>query len=372
MRTNNVLGILFSNSYDAALPELTAQRTMGSVPFGCRYRLIDFPLSGMVNAGITKVGVVTKSNYRSLMDHLGMGRAWDLSRSRQEGLVLLPPFVGAGAGGNQTRMEGLRSAMEFLRNSKEEYVVMSDCNTVCSLDYRALLHEHVERDTDGNTVTIACRRGKAPSLRTLRLELGAQGRAERLSISDEPTDDTLYSLNIVVLRKALLERLVNEAYSIQCGDYDILLRSRQSLRLFGAEITAYARTIDSMQSYYDASMELRDSDCRAALFDPGRPVLTKVLGTMPAVYGLHSGVKNCLVGDGCVIKGEARDSVIFRNVVIEEGASVRGCVLMQGTRVSAGVTLNCVITDKSVVINPGKLIMGDRNFPVYLGKKIVV
>ena len=333
MRTNNVLGILFSNSFDHALPELTALRTMGSVPFGSRYRLIDFPLSGMVNFGITKVGVVTKGNYRSLMDHLGMGKAWDLSR-KNEGLMLLPPFVGAGAGGNETRIEGLRSAGEFLANSKEEFVVMSDCNLVCNLDYRALMQEHLN---SGAQLTIAYKNG--------------------------------VSLNTFVLRKALLERMVRECND--CGDFEHAAREI-SLRVHRAEITAYAKVIDNLQSYYDLNMELLQLNIQQALFDDARPVLTKIHDDMPAIYGLHAMAKNCLVADGCHIKGEVKNSVLFRGVVIEEGATVRNCVLMNGTYVSKDVTLDSVITDKAVTIKPGKTLMGAQNYPIYLGKKIVV
>jgi glucose-1-phosphate adenylyltransferase len=130
--------------------------------------------------------------------------------------------------------------------------------------------------------------------------------------------------------------------------------------------------IDSLQSYYDMNLELLGPACRRALFDPARPVLTKVQDDMPAIYGLHCAAKNCLVADGCVIKGEARGSVLFRGVVVEEGARVRGCVLMQGTRVGAGAQLESVITDKAVTIRPGKILTGAANFPIYLGKKIVV
>jgi len=333
MRKNNVLGILFSNSFDHALPELTALRTMGSVPFGSRYRLIDFPLSGMVNFGITKVGVVTKGNYRSLMDHLGMGKAWDLSR-KNEGLMLLPPFVGAGAGGNETRMEGLRSAGEFLANSKEEFVIMSDCNLVCILDYRKLMQEHLE---SGAELTIAYKNG--------------------------------VSLGSFVLRKALLERIVRECDD--CGDFEKAARAI-SLRVHQAEITAFAKVINSLQSYFDLSMELLNPNIQQALFDASRPVLTKIHDDMPAIYGLHSRVSNCLVADGCTIKGEVQNSVLFRGVVIEEGATIRNCVLMNGTYISAGVTLDSVITDKTVTLKPGKTLMGAANYPIYLGKKIVV
>ena len=368
MRTNNVLGILFSNSYDHALPELTGPRTMGSVPFGSRYRLIDFPLSSMVNFGITKIGIVTKANYRSLMDHLGTGKAWDLSR-KNEGLILLPPFVGQGAGGNQTRVEGLCSAMEFLRHSKEEYVVMGDCNAVCNLDYRKLWESHLATGAD---VTIACKQGLAPKLNSMCLALDGTGRVTGIHRGGDCGADALYSLNIFVLRKALLERLIRQAASENHSDYELIKRNLGSLRVHGVEVTGFARVIDSLQSYYGLSMELLEPEVQRALFDPSRPVLTKIQDDMPAIYGLNSVVQNCLVADGCVIKGEVRGSVLFRGVVIEEGAAVRNCVLMPGTYVSAGVTLESVIADKAVFFKPGNTLMGAANFPVYLGKGIVV
>ena len=375
MRTNNVLGILYSNAYDGALPEMTGQRTMGSVPFGGRYRLIDFPLSSMVNAGISKVGVITKTNYRSLLDHLGMGKPWDLAR-KHESLVILPPFVGAGTGGNQTRLAGLRSARDFLKNSKEEYVIMSDCNVVCSLDYRALLERHFASSAD---LTIACREGAAPKIDSLRLRLGDGGRVTGVRLSsgsagmrgDMPAEDALHALNIFVLRKALLERLIREAGEDDT-DYGFFRRSVSNLRAHAARITGYARVIDGLQSYYDVNLDLLGSDNRASLFDPARPVLTKVQDDMPTIYGLNSDVKNCLVADGCQLRGKAEGCVIFRNVIIEEGAVARGCVLMQGTYVSADASLTHVITDKSVVIKPGKALMGAANYPVYLGKQIVI
>ena len=368
MRTNNVLGILYSNAYDEALPEMTGQRTMGSVPFAGRYRLIDFPLSSMVNAGISKVGVITKSNYRSLMDHLGMGKPWDMAR-KHESLVILPPFVGAGTGGNQTRLEGLRSAQEFLRNSKEEYVIMSDCNAVCNMDYRALLNRH---HSSGADLTIVCRKGRAPKMSTLRLQLEDGDRVAGMRLSAEPDDEAVHSLNVFVLRKALLERMIREAGEEEDTDFGFIRRSVASLRVHAALMPEYAKVIDGLQAYYDANMDLLEAANRASLFHPARPVLTKVQDDMPTIYGLRSDVKNCLVADGCQLRGKAENCVIFRNVIIEEGAVVRGCVLMQGTYVSADCSLTHVITDKGVVIKPGKALMGAANYPIYLGKNIVI
>ena len=135
MRGNNVMGIIFSNLHENLISQLTELRTMGAVPFGGRYRLIDFPLSNMVNSGINKVGVITKSNYQSLIDHLGAGKAWDLSRQRN-GLFILPPFMDPNDYAN--RVSTYRSIMPFLTNSSEEYVVISDCDVICKNDPQCL------------------------------------------------------------------------------------------------------------------------------------------------------------------------------------------------------------------------------------------
>ena len=147
MTGKNIVGIVFSNAYDECLSELTGLRTMGSVPFACRYRLIDFALSNMVNSGIEKVGVVTKSNYQSLMDHLGTGKPWDLSR-KTEGMFLLPPFSTASSGSNGDKIASLKGIMGFISRSTEEYVLFSDCNSVLNIDIEELMDYHTEKGSD--------------------------------------------------------------------------------------------------------------------------------------------------------------------------------------------------------------------------------
>ena len=112
----NVLGLIFASIHDSAVIDLTKQRTMGSIPFGGRYRLIDFPLSNMVNSGIKEVGVITKSNYGSLLDHLGSGREWDLA-SKKGGLHLLPPFSQVGGGIYEGRLEALNNVWSFVEHA---------------------------------------------------------------------------------------------------------------------------------------------------------------------------------------------------------------------------------------------------------------
>lgn len=372
MRSNNVLGLVFSNAYDSALPELTNLRTMGSVPFGGRYRLIDFALSNMVNCGIGKVGIITKSNYQSLMDHVGSGKPWDLSR-KNDGMFILPPFSSNdSAGMYDNRIEALKGKMRFITRSKEEYVIMCDCNVICNLDFNELFRAHTKSGAD---ITIIYRHGDMPKLfDLLSFDIDENGRIKDAVAKDERCAEADYSLNIYLMRKSLLERLINEAASMQMTsfEHDIIRRNVDTLKIYGFEEKGFVRVLNGLQSYYDANMELLDTEKRNVLFNKKRPVLTKLRDEIPAIYGLGSSVKNSLVADGCIIDGEVEGSVLFRGTRIGKGAVVRNSIIMQGVYIGENVKLDSVVIDKSAVIKPGKTLCGDRNYPVYVGKEIII
>ena len=369
MRANNVLGLVFSNNFDNYLNELTSMRSMGSVPYGGRYRLIDFNLSAMVNSGMGKVGIITKSNYQSLMDHVGNGRAWDLSR-KNGGLYILPPFNSANTGLYSGRIEAVAGVMNFLKYSDEEYVLMCDCNALYNFDLTKMFTYHEEKGAD---ITIAYVNGETPEISELAI-LDMDSESKINSVSRRLKDGIAnYSINIVLLRKSLLERLVNEATSLGYRSFtdDILRRNVAKLKIYGYEVTGFVKMLDSMQSYFEANMALLDKENRDALCR-SHPVYTKVKDDVPAIYGLGSDVKNSLVADGCVIEGKVENSILFRGVHIGKDTVVKNCVLMQNTYIGDDVSLNCVVADKNVVIKPGKVLSGDEKFPVYIGKSIVI
>lgn len=372
MHLNNVLGIIYSNAYDNALPELTNMRTMGSVPFGGRYRLIDFALSSMVNGGISKVGVITKSNYRSLMDHVGTGKPWDLSRKR-EGMFILPPFFSSESGGMyKGRIDALHNCLSFVSSSDKDYVLLCDCNTVCNMDYEALFESHLEKGAD---ITITYKQGALPRLEdTMVFDMDETGRIKNVAISPETNGSVNFSLNMIIMKKALLERLINEAASLRHESFegDIIASSVSHLKIFGYEVTGFSSVLDGLQSYYDASMSLLERKICADIFNKDRPVYTKVRDEMPAIYGLSSAVGNSLVADGCKIEGEIENSILFRGVEIARGASVTNSIIMQGSYVGENASLNCVIMDKGGLIKPGKSLCGTKTFPIYVGKGIVI
>ena len=154
----NALGVIFANSYDNLVPELVAERTMASIPFAGRYRMIDFVLSNMANAGVDNVSVIVRKNYHSLMDHLGAGREWDLTRKRG-GLNIVPPFAERSIKLYSGRVDALASVLNWLRDQKERYVILSDSNIAMNFDFNKLIEAHVKSGAD---VTMVYNRGEIP------------------------------------------------------------------------------------------------------------------------------------------------------------------------------------------------------------------
>lgn len=370
MRGNNVLGLIFSNTNEEKLRDLTELRTMGSVPFGGRYRLIDFSLSNMVNSGINKVGVITKSNYQSLMDHLGSGKAWDLSRKR-EGLYILPPFGEMRMINN--RIESLSSIKTFLANSKEDLVLISDCDVVCNIDYSDVISYHVKKNAD---VTLICRFGTLPEKMSEPVVVTSDpdGRVLDLLIGPRTDGDCCYGMGMLLLKRELLIRLVDDCVSRNLYHFkrDLLQRNLPSLRIYSYEFGGYAQMICSSVSYFTANMELMQPNVRAQLFNPNRPIYTKVRDDMPARYGLGSSVSNSMIADGCVVDGEVRDSVLFRGVRVGKGARVENCVILQDSRIRPGCRLKYVITDKNVLIRNDRSLLGFESYPIFISKGSVV
>lgn len=370
MRASNVLGIIYSNVADENISELTSARTMGSVPFAGRYRLVDFVLSDMVNCGISKVVISTKSNYQSLMDHIGSGKPWDLSRKR-EGITILPPFNLLGTGGMyKSRIEALSSMMSYISRSNKEYVLLTDCNVVCNLDYGKIIDDHISSGAD---ISIAYKRGLRPKLNnlmTFEFEGDRITKVETAEMKEEAVD---YSLNIIVIKRVLLERLIDGAVSMGFTSFerDIIAKNLSSLYIRGHKVEEYAKTIDSMQAYYDISMGLVGGEYKE-LFNRERPIYTKVLDDVPAIYGICSKASNSLIADGCIIKGTVENCILFRGAYIAEGAVVKNSIIMQDSYISQGSTINCAILDKGVVVKPNRELSGAVTYPIYIGKEITV
>lgn len=370
MRNYTAMGLIFANMHDDVIRECTAIRSMGSLPFGGRYRLVDFVLSNMVNAGISKVGVITKSNYQSMMDHLGSGKAWDLSR-KNEGLFFLPPRTSDDAS-YQGRIRSLADVMAFLRRSKEELVILSDCHMVSSMDYSALLQQHIESDAD---VTVAYCRGVVPTLPDIPiLRMDANNRVTDMLIGRVDNTEGCYGIGVYVMRKEWLIHIVNEAVARNLYHFerDILQSRLNEISVCGYEVPSLVMPIYSLSSYYAANLALLNSEVRAQLFPPRRPVYTKVRDCAPVHYGLHAQVTDSLVADGANIDGTVKNSIIFRGVNIGRDTLIENCVIMQDVTVADRCSLTCVVADKNAVFREGRTLQGFDSYPVYIAKNAIV
>ncbi len=373
MRENEMLGIIFSNMHDHTLGMLTEKRTTASVPFGGRYRFIDFTLSNMVNSGIGDVGIITKSNYQSLVDHIGSGKEWDLDRKRG-GLSFLSPFNNVGSGIYRGRIEALSGAMNFIRHSNAKYVLLSDTDVIANMDYRAMLEEHVASRAD---VTLLYKNEANPgnySREVTFLRMDDTGRVVEASRSDQPAADGKLFLDIILMEKRVLERYVSEITRQGGHSFtkDFLQPNLQKLNIRGLPVRGVSLKVCSLQAYFEANMELLNPLVRQELFWGNRPIYTKVRDEVPAKYGLCAKADNCLVADGAIIEGEIENSIIFRGVRVEKGAKVKNCILMQGTTVEENASLNCVITDKNVRIQNNRVLTGYNTYPVFIAKGSVV
>ena len=372
----SVQGIIFSNLHDKNIPELTLRRTMASVPYAGRYRLIDFALSNMVNSGITSVSVITHYNYQSLMDHIGAGKDWDLAR-RSGGIKILPPYMTAYANQSNTlynsRMEALKSVNYSVSRFTSDYVVLSDCDVICNVDLNDMINDHIENNAD---ITIAVKRvllNKDSASRNVIIDADPEGRI--VDINPYPTNVTGYrdiDLNILVINRDYLQSIVVDAiaHGYTSFNRDVIARntSRRNFRIY--KYDGYFANIGSLAEYYSHSMELLGTpENRDEIFGiKTRPIYTKVRNSAPTRYAESSCVKNSLIADGCIIDGTVENSIIFRGVKISRGATVKNSILFQDTVIGENVFLNCVITDKNVVIRDGRILSGHETLPFFVEK----
>lgn len=370
MNGKKVLGMIFANIHEESLESLTDMRTMGSVPFCSRYRLIDFPLSNMVESGITKIGVITNANFNSLMDHIGTGKPWDLSR-KTDGLFLLPPYSINSATMWGNRIDAIYGNMGFLDQSNQEYILMSDCYNIMNLDFEKVFEAHEKNNA---AVTIVGVRGKKPkdigSVLVFN-DVDSDGRIIDAVVDPYTDDEVFYSCNIILIKKYLLQTLITTAHSKNEVSFQrsILMNCINSKKAYAYDATdCFVGTIDSVQSYYDISMSLLERKNKNKLFSPERPIYTKERDDMPTLYGPEAKVKNSLIADGCEVKGTVENSILFKGVKVEAGAVVKNSILMQDSVIGEGAKINYIIADKNVNIKSGVELSGAENFPVSLSK----
>ena len=363
----NVMGIIFAN--DATLGALTANRTMASLPFGGRYRQVDFALSNLAGAGVRHVGIVTRHHYQSLINHVGSGEEWGLELE-EGGLEYLTPYATSKTDNYRGKLESLHSAMAFLETGPEdELVVMIDSAILSNIDLNKILTSHVE---SGRDVTIVTKAGIADGIKQLDLaiKLDSKGEVADMTVDYPAPADYQASMDIFVLSKKYLIRQVREhiAHSLYHMDRDLVLGQWQknaiSINIYSFEGVALFN--ESIEEYFHHSLSLTQKEVRRDLFAGNHPVYTKVRDRVPTYYGDGCSISSCIAADGCMLEGEVSNCVLFRNVVIRPGAKLENCVIMNDAVIGEGALLKNVILDKDVVISPCTQLIGTENNPIII------
>lgn len=370
----SAVGIVFSNLNNNTLSRLTRDRTVAAIPFACRYRLVDFALSNLVNSNISNINLVANYNYRSLVEHIGSGKDWDLAR-RRGGIKLISPYqtpVNPDAKVFATHMEALKNMRDYIDEFKEEFVVLMDSDCVLNIDISEVISVHEKTNADITIVT------KVPekdySSKNPRMFISSvAGKINDIVMNTKSTAmNPELVLNIFVMKTTYLRRLLAEAFAYGYNSFtEMLFKKYKAANYRTYCFDGFAASVSSFLDYYKYSMELtKNTEARSTLLNEmSRPIFTRVHNSAPVVYKSGAKIENSLIADDCVIEGTVINSVISRGVRVGKGAVVKNSILFQGTEVKKNAELNCIVTDKKVIINEGVKLSGNENMPFFVEKE---
>ena len=360
----NVMGIIFTN--DATMGELTNKRTMASIPFGGRYRQVDFALSNLACAGVRHVGIISRHSYQSLMNHIGDGEEWGLELV-EGGLEFLTPYAQTTVGTYRGKLESVNNAMDFLEyGDEDELVVMIDSAILSNIDLRAVLDAHV---ASGKDITVVTKAGICNGEKKIDLALKVEdGEIKDMAVDYVAPAEYAASMDIFVLSKKFLVKSVKDLIARDKFhmDRDLVMggwnRGLVTVNTYAFEGTAMFN--ESVEEYFNNTMALLKKDVRADIMNGAHPVYTKVRDRVPTYYGEGCEIENALIADGCILDGEVEDSVLFREVTIGKGAEVEDCILFNNAIIGEGAELKYVILDKDVTVTPGAKLIGTKKNPI--------
>lgn len=319
---NNVFCVIDATN-KGSFSKLTRHRMPGALPFGGKYRLIDFPLSNCKNSGITNVAIFPYGNYRSLADHIGSGDRWDLNR-RKDGIFILPPKNLNLTYEDSISFQRMYEHMEYFSRSSQEYVMITPANIVWNVDFQEVLQFHTEHEADITEV------------------LNTNGeRLRTFLLSKQRLMEYIQSFDIMKYRN------LTEIF-----DYGLGLRKNR----FVYESPCFL--IDHPQALYQANMSLLDFSIRQQIFQENRPIFSKETMSSPARYGKTAFVKESIVASGAVVEGIMYHSIVGRKATIEEGAIVRHSIVMNQCRIEKGAVVEYAILDKETVVKSNAVVKG--------------
>ncbi len=371
----NIMGLINLHESHDLLREITRYRPVAAIPFAGRYRLIDFVLSNFINSGITNVGILSAGNSRSLMDHIRSGKEWDLARKR-DGLFLLPSLQsGTVQGTFPDDLADFFGNLDYIKSSRQPYVLLAGSRAVCNINFKDVFKLHLEKQAD---ITVLYKEYSAATVKRLAgatmLETDQAGRIIDMEICPVNPRSNKLSLEMYLLDRQLLVDLIDSSMSRGGTNIarDCFMKNLKELKIYGYPFTGYLARVDSVQNYFNHSMELLRPEKWQELFFANGSIYTKVKDEAPAKYQHDSSVRSSLVANGSVIAGKVENSILFRGVKVHKDARVINSIIMQKGEIGPGVVLENVICDKDVKISAGRKLKGELNHPIVIEKGTVI
>ncbi|WP_125153544.1 glucose-1-phosphate adenylyltransferase subunit GlgD [Clostridium rectalis] len=366
----NYLGMIMLSEDTRDMGSLTNCRPIAAIPIGARYRIIDFILSNMVNGGIQNIGVFMQDNCRSLFDHLGTGKPWDLDRNT-DGLFLFN-FYANDSREFDSRM--IKNNMEYFYRSRQENVIIASSYMICNIDFNEVINNH---EKSGKDITIVYKKVKDGDENFLNCDvLNIDGENRVLSVGKNlgAEKEVNISMEILLMKKKFLVDLIYEF--IKRGNFcslkNFIYKNIKDYSVNAYEFTGYLRCVNSVNQYYEANMDLLDNKVIQELFFKNGNIYTKIKHEPPTRYLSLSKVSNSLIANGCLVEGTVENSIVARHVKIHKNAVVKNSIILQNCEICEGAHLNYSILDKNIKIFKEVFLRGVEHFPLVIRKNSTV
>ncbi|MEG2246822.1 MAG: glucose-1-phosphate adenylyltransferase subunit GlgD [Romboutsia sp.] len=364
----NCLGIINLDENESKMGELVKNRSLASVPIAGRYRVIDFVLSNMANSGVEGIGIFTKNKSRSLINHLTNGRPWDLHR-KKDGLRVF------NFGDNDPVNDDVHNFLdniEFIKQSRKEYVLISPSYMICNIDYNDVIKEHIKSKNDITIIYKEIFDNNEGFIGCDVLNINDKKKVDSIgkNIGITIGESASISMEMYIMKTDILVDIVYS--SIKSGMYrkikQYISSNLNKLDVGVFEFRGYLACISSAKAYFDMNMGLLNKDVNKELFYDKDPIYTKSQDESATQYTKKSNVINSIVANGSYIEGTLKNCIIGRRVHISEGTVIENCVILQDSIIGLNASMNKVIADKGTVVEINQNIMGTEQNPAIIKK----
>lgn len=364
------LGIILNNP-STELGPMTEYRNPITMPFYARYRLIDFALSNLVNSGIKKIGLVASDKYRSLLDHVGSGQEWGLSRKGQSLIILQGASrLNRSMNVNINMMDFYKNETVFKRNYADDILIVCPI-VVCHINYQDALHYHQQSGNDITFISTPINDNVNPE-NDVFICCNEDMQVNGISFGKKANCNYQYSGMVIVSQQTILNFIRYSADSGEIDMLEIIEQNLSNLKVGNVEFDDYLRRVNTINEYFKINMELLDIDKCNCLFKADSKVYTKEKDNHPTRYMHNADVSTSCVASGGIIDGKVSDSILFRQVTIDQNANVSNCILYEGCKIGKDTVLDYVIADRNVTINDGVTLKGTIQKPIILSKHMEV